>query len=302
MKAKQLISHKPPKVLSQKGVEKPNVFHYFNFRDFLKDYYHYRKSTSRSFSFSVFSRLAGIQSPNYLKLVMDGTRNLTPANITRFAKALGLTAEESKFWDLLVSFGQSKTEQQKKIYFEQLIKLVPDNEIEGRKRVRDLQDEWEFVSSWHHAAVRELVLFKTFREDPEWISAKLRHRITAGQAEQSLHLLEKLGFLIRDSSGALVQAERNVRYVSSMPLRNLAIQNFHISATKLALSSIENDPVNENDFSCIMIGVKQEQIPALLEQIAQFRKDLNKKFSTETTAEHVLQINFQVIPVTDARV
>ena len=67
-----------------------DVFAYLDYRAFLRDYYLWGKERGR-LSFRAFSRRAGLRSPNYLKLVMDGDRGITDAMATRFAAALGLT-------------------------------------------------------------------------------------------------------------------------------------------------------------------------------------------------------------------
>lgn len=52
----------------------PDVFEYLDYRAFLRDYYAERKQ-SRGLSFRSFSKRAGLGSPNYLKLVMEGARS-----------------------------------------------------------------------------------------------------------------------------------------------------------------------------------------------------------------------------------
>ena len=53
-----------------------NIYNFSDYRDFLKDRYRQLKEADPVFSFRHFSKQAGFGSPNYLKLVMDGKRNL----------------------------------------------------------------------------------------------------------------------------------------------------------------------------------------------------------------------------------
>ena len=48
----------------------------------------YLKATKPQFSYRYFSRVAGFSSPNFLKLVAEGQRNLSPKSIAKFAKKL----------------------------------------------------------------------------------------------------------------------------------------------------------------------------------------------------------------------
>jgi uncharacterized protein (TIGR02147 family) len=54
-----------------------NIYNFSDYRDFLKDRYRQLKEADSLFSFRYFSKEAGFGSPNYLKLVMDGKRNLS---------------------------------------------------------------------------------------------------------------------------------------------------------------------------------------------------------------------------------
>ena len=60
------------------GTDPIDVFDYLDYRAFLRDFYARAKATRRGFSFRAFSRKARLGSPNHLKRVMEGDRNLTP--------------------------------------------------------------------------------------------------------------------------------------------------------------------------------------------------------------------------------
>src|SRR5688500_3926269 len=86
-----------------------DVFAYLDYRAFLRDYYIEQKARGRGFSYRVFSRRAGLRSPNYLKLVIDGERNLTGEMALRFAKACTLADDEAEYLADLVVFNQAST-------------------------------------------------------------------------------------------------------------------------------------------------------------------------------------------------
>ena len=86
-----------------------DVFAYLDFRAFLRDYYNARNTTGRGFSYRSFSRRAGLKSPNYLKLVIDGERDLSADMAERFGHACGLKQDELRYFVDLVAFGQATT-------------------------------------------------------------------------------------------------------------------------------------------------------------------------------------------------
>ena len=57
-------------------VRLPSVYEYLDYRQFLRDHFAASKKAKPQYSFRYFSRRAGLSSSNFLKLVMDGKRNL----------------------------------------------------------------------------------------------------------------------------------------------------------------------------------------------------------------------------------
>src|SRR5689334_11331923 len=96
--------------------QKPTVFHFLDYREYLRVFYRFKKNTQPKYSFALFSSKAKIKSPNCLKVVMDGRRNLTTDRVLKFAKALDLNPAETDYWDNLVSLNHSKSVEQKKYY------------------------------------------------------------------------------------------------------------------------------------------------------------------------------------------
>jgi uncharacterized protein (TIGR02147 family) len=80
-----------------------NVFSFSNYRDFLRDRYRQLKAEDPSFTHRSFSKAAGLGSPNYLKLVMDGHRSLGPKALKGFITGLRLTQGDAAQFVELVS-------------------------------------------------------------------------------------------------------------------------------------------------------------------------------------------------------
>ena len=86
----------------------PDVFRYRDYRTFLRAFYDHNKQREYGFSLRAFSKRAQLRSSNYLKLVMDGERNLGEAMAPRFALALGLKDDAARYFVDLVAFNQAK--------------------------------------------------------------------------------------------------------------------------------------------------------------------------------------------------
>jgi uncharacterized protein (TIGR02147 family) len=76
----------------------PDVFRFRDYRAYLRALYAHNKANGYGFSLRAFSKRAGLTSSNYLKLVMDGDRNLTSQAAGRFATACGLSGQAADYF------------------------------------------------------------------------------------------------------------------------------------------------------------------------------------------------------------
>jgi uncharacterized protein (TIGR02147 family) len=266
------------------------VYRYLDYRAFLRDAYRDRKQHQRGFSYRWFSRRAGLRSPNFLKLVIDGKRNLTVASARRFAAAFDLNVTETAFFCDLVAFNQARSPAEKNEYYER---------IRASRRHREVRaldhHEFDYFSRWYYPAVRELVACKGFRDDPAWIARRLVPPITPAQARHALELLTKLGLLRRDADGTLRQGEM---LVSTGPeVRSLAVGNFHRQMMERAAASIELVAREERDISGLTVALSDEACHRFKQRIVELRAELLQLSAAETEATRVVQLNFQLFPL-----
>src|SRR5690348_929619 len=85
----------------------PSVFHYTDFREFLKDWYEWRKRHSRNWSYGRWSRELGLKSVSGLHMVVNGERNPGPKMIRLFLRHLDLPPPEAKYFSDLVQLHKS---------------------------------------------------------------------------------------------------------------------------------------------------------------------------------------------------
>ncbi|MBI3541106.1 MAG: TIGR02147 family protein [Deltaproteobacteria bacterium] len=270
-----------------------DLFGYLDYRRYLKDFYRDKKGKKGScFSFRSFSRTAGFKAPNFLKLVMEGKRNLGPDGIDGFKKALHLNKEESSYFEHLVHFNQATTDQERNRYYKELATS------QKFRQIREIdQDLFVYYSHWYYAAIRELILLPDFKEDPKWIAKKLFPKITAQQATVAVELLLKLKFLKREKSGRLVQVEQNI--TSSREVQSLAVSNFHRQMIQLASESIDRTLQEKRDISSITLALSKEKYLEAKRRIQEFRRELNVLLSEKDAVDSIYQINFQIFNLSE---
>jgi uncharacterized protein (TIGR02147 family) len=269
------------------------VYAFADYRRYLAAYYDHAKAEQYGFSFRVFSRRARIRSSNYLRLVIDGDRNLTRDMAGRFAEACELTGAAREFFCELVEYCQAKTAQERSRMYERLARYRPFREA---RRLESAQAEYH--SHWYLPAIRELARRPDFSSDPKWIARQLRPAISAAQAKRALDLLCKLGLLQPNGDGGLVQATEIVT-TGPGPLGH-HIFNYHHMMLERAAEALDSLPREERDVSCLTLCVSQAKLLELKDRVRSFRQELLRTAELDDSPERVVQINFQIFPLSIA--
>jgi uncharacterized protein (TIGR02147 family) len=270
--------------------KKPSIFSYADYRSFLADHYAYAKRQEYGFSFRVFSKRAGITSSNYLRLVIDGKRNLSSTMASQFAKGSGLVGSSADFFCELVAYNQATTTQERNRHYAQLIRFRP---FRDARKLETAQAEYH--STWYLPAIRELCRRPDFDEDPRWIALQLEPPIATQEAKQALSTLEKLGLLHRDESGKLEQTDTLVT-TGPGPLGH-HIFNYHRTMLERAAVALDRTPREERDISTLTVCVSHDKLLELKQRLRDFRRDLLQLAETDNEPERVVQINFQLFPL-----
>jgi uncharacterized protein (TIGR02147 family) len=231
-----------------------------------------------------------MSSPNFLKLVMDGKRNLGATSVDQFARALELGTRETEFFRELVAFNQASSAADQNQHFERLGKY------RKHRRVHKLdRGMFNYLSHWYFPAIRELVNCEGFQDDPAWIAAHILPKISAVQAQEALDVLLELGLLVRDAQGTIQQGKA---LISTGPeVRSLAVGNFHRQMMERGASSIETIAREEREVSGVTVALSAEGFALFKQKIHKLRAELLELSARETSARRVVQFNFQAFPL-----
>jgi len=241
-------------------------------------------------SYRAFSRRAGLRSPNYLKLVIDGQRNLTPEMAERFAEACSLENEASTYFCDLVAFNQARTASARNAAY---ARLTGSRHYKKTHRL-DLKHA-AYFSTWYLPAIRELAARPDFREDDEWIAHQLVPPITRAEVRRAIDVLLDLSLLVREDDGNLKQGDA---LLSTGPeTRGMHIANYHRTMMSRAAESIDLVPAPERDISSLTLCLGEGGIREMKERLKRFRRELLELSELEDEPRQVVQINFQLFPL-----
>jgi uncharacterized protein (TIGR02147 family) len=276
--------------MPDKKTKQVTIFEYDNYRTYLGDLYKFYKETKPHFSYRYFSQKAGFRSPNFLKLVIEGKRNVSPESIEKFTKALKLGKREAEFFRVLVHLNQARTVGEKKIYAEQLMQFRPFRYIHPLR-----QDQYRYYADWYNIAIRELTMLPAFSEDPAWIARRLIPPISPQQAQKAIDLLLQLGLLERDETGRLVQADAFIS--TGDEVTSTSVANYHRTVIQMGAEAIDRFAGPDRDISSVTMTLSEKNYQEIKGLIQRFRKELLAIADQDESPEGVYQVNFQLFPL-----
>jgi uncharacterized protein (TIGR02147 family) len=270
------------------------VFHYIDYRQFLRDYYEEKKRNTRHFSYRYFSAKAGIGSPVFLKLVIEGKRNISPAMAGRFAEAVRLNKSESRYFWHLVLFNQAKEADEKQEHYAVLI-AMSDNVSKHALG----SEQFEYLDRWYNVVVRELVCQRDFSGDFKALASSVVPAITQREAESSVRLLCKLGLITRQTDGAYRQVDKAL--LTNRDIAGPVVRAFNKTMIDRAHEAVDAQSNDERNISGMTIGITRACYEVLCAEIEAFKDRVATIVDKDAQSDSVYQLNMQLFRVGRAK-
>lgn len=272
---------------------KPVLYHYDNYRLYLKDWFAWKKSTDSDFSYRVFSEKTGFKAPNQLLLLIKGERNLGADSVANCFAVLDLSHGEKKYFTLLVKFNQTRKMKEKNACLEELSAYWIKKDVFLKK------EQYKYLTNWYYTAIREMVNLKDFEDDGVWISRRLGKLITPEQAQQAIRILLELELLERGENGKLKQTSN---YVSTgSEVQDVAGYLYHDQMMRIAHDSLETKSAAERNLTALTFTMRRADYQNVVNEINDFRRRLIVLISgrdKQNEDEDLFQMNVHLFPVT----
>lgn len=277
-------------IFMSRTIQPISVFNYLDYRSYLKDWYEAQRKGSH-ISLRLFSKKAGFTSPNYLKMVMDGDRNLTDESLDKFILALDLNKQEQEFFSNLVHFNQAKKHEEKDKYYQRILQSRKFHQLKPIER-----EQYEFYSSWYHPVVRELLTAGNHELSADEIAMRLFPAVTSQQVRKSIELLERMRFIARDKEGHWQQTTPVV--TTGAESNALTLLNYHLNILDIAKEILNHIAPEQRDISALTLGLPAEKLPMLKKRLQEFRREILEMAATDSKTEKVVLLTMQMMPVT----
>lgn len=274
---------------ADKSVQKPDIYKYFEYREYLSDLFEYHKQVNPVFSHRYIVLKAGFKSPNVLKRVIDKEKNLSLDGADCFAGAFKLQEHERAYFLSMIRFNLASSQKEKEKF---LIELMQLRQYDIPARISD--EFFDIFEKWWHLAVREIVALPDYRHSSKWIARVLEPAIKAEEAERSLALLKKLG-LIEKKGGVWQPVDKAIK--TDAQVTSIKVAQYHREMIRLAGESITRFPPHEREISGTTLRIAKDDVSKFKSLVREFRQKLLGLAVDSKDADQVYQLNFQFFPI-----
>jgi len=279
----------------------PRVGMYTDYRRYLREYYEYRREISkadlRPYSYATFAAGADIKSPNYLKLIIDGQRNLSTEMARKFAKGLSLSREDADEFIALVDFTQAV----EPIERNRFLKVLADIRVRQQLKSGEINAAtWEKVPGWVTWALYALVDQKGVQFTSQELFDVLRGRARPEEIRRSLERLLESGELVKNpETGEISRGRELMSGSENVPVA--LVRKLQAELIYLGLESLFQDQPQDREFGAQTLALTEPEFEQLKFELRQFRKRWLKDVSVNrktAKGDRVFQLNIQLFPVT----
>ena len=267
-----------------------DLFQYTDYRKYLRDYYEAKRNSQKEFTHRFIAQAMGFKSTGTFAQILQGKTNISPQTIVRFVDFLGLKKDEVDYFELLVLFSQSKGHAEKKRHFEKILSFPKSN----LKQVDSTQ--YAFYEKWYFSVIREVLAFHPFVDDFRELGRMLVPPISTVEAQKAIRLLEELQLIQKDEAGVYRKSDPII--TSGYDTRSLAVNQFIVETLDLAKVALDQLPREERSLSALTLSMPEEGYALIEERVKAFRRDLLELARSCKDPKRVIQVNFQIFPVT----
>jgi len=267
----------------------PEIFEYYDHRQYLRDMYAALKKKNPSFSYRYIAKRAGFSSPSFFVKVLEGTNQLNMNTILTLAEVFKLSEKDKEYFELMVLYNQAQSQQEKKYFLEKIAAIK-------RIHVKSMDPyQFEFFNNWYNAAILELMDFVSYNGDNKELALLVDPPIKVSEAKRSIALLEKLGLIRRREDG--FYEKTNATLSTGYDAHSVAIQQFQIETMELGKQAIDRHKKEDREIATLTLSVSEDLMDRVKDKLKYVRRQILEMARLDERAKRVYQINFQVFPL-----
>jgi uncharacterized protein (TIGR02147 family) len=234
----------------------------YSYRNILSTELDRRKELNALYSLRAFARDMGLAAPQ-LSSVMSGKKGISVQAAKKIAKKISLTDQESNYFVLSAQALHSRQPKNRQRANELL-------QVEKQKKsIRTiLEPSFSCLNEWFYISFLQAFDLVSFEPKTEWFAEHFN--VSKAQAKKALMDLEEAGLLTQDQDFFKPTFSR----VKTADIASKQIRSYLQKMIKIASNALENQSINERDFSATTFAIDPQNIPVLKKKIENFCDEL----------------------------
>lgn len=271
-------------------MERPSVFNYSDFRIFLGELFEFRNSRDKRFTKSRICREMGLENTrSYFQDILNG-KYLTPIKANLIAKSFELSAEETKFFKVMVNFNQAFDDPQERDFcFEQMLSL---KKASGEEIP---EESFRYYRKWYNPVIKLILTMIDIADDHRPIQKVLKQDLTLKEIGESIDLLNELNLIEKNGLGfwkCTSKVLRTPEYCQSDIIKNYQVETL-MQAQK---SILQNDDTAQRTITK-MVSFSGEGYEKVMAALERFSNEINVIVSEDAEQEdRIYQMILSLFP------
>jgi len=270
--------------------QRPEVFDYHDYREFLRDFLDYLSSHEPRKSLRKISEECGF-SAGYLPLVFSGRRNLTSKSQKTLAKVLSLSSPETSYLKYLCVLADSNNPEE----WQWAMRKLQKTPTYPTRHAAELE-VYQYLSQWYFVAIREMSNLEGFRTDPEWIRERLLHSPSSRELKEALRFLVEKGILTYDENGRVTPPQKQLKCEGGV--FQIALGDFHRQMLAMASTAVDEVPNRERVMIGATIALGGDDFAKISEILENARRRVAEIGEKREGGETVYQVMLTAFPLT----
>lgn len=266
----------------------PKIYDFTNYREFLRISVDHILKENPKLGHRGLSKKMGLSSPNFIQLVIQGKRNLSPETARKCSRLFDFNSDEATFFEALVGYNQATTTEDKLPFQRQMFS------VKGYLRAKPVESaQFKYFSDLTLVVLRELIALKAFEPEPTQISKHFSLQKTSpAEVTKCLNLLAELRLVDRSLENRYSQRDTHLELPAD--LSHSFIFAFHKAVLDLAQKALMELSSKQREFSASTIPFNSERTQEAKEFLAKMQTEFVARFGSDPESDSVYQLNHQM--------
>jgi uncharacterized protein (TIGR02147 family) len=245
-----------------------------------------------------FSVQLGLTTPNYLKLVLEGKRNISEKLARKISRHLGLSYLETKEFIQLVAFTQASKLGDRQKFLADLVETRAVDALNAeQKRKPEGSPQPTPLPNWISWMIYAAMDLEDSHFEADYFYKLLQGKASIKDIASAMKDLIEIGSIVEPQPG---EFRKNPLAFTSQKLAPEFVQGLQASLTQISIEKLFELPPEEREINNLTLALTQKEFEDLKLLLRKTRKQilLNHQIQrAQTKADTLYQVSFHLFPI-----